>query len=604
MPPTESVGSSIQGDTACPAEGATLSRSLGMTRAKVVGVAAMLAVALNGSASLAQTAPIVPQGSPIPRVAPAAPPRVGPGLAAPAAPGLSTTGQAGQVAVRSVRVEGATAFPEARLLAEAGGPLTGPAVPVATLEAARAAILALYRNEGYVFSTVDAVLAADGSLRLVVGEGQITEVQLDGDIGPAGTQVLRFLERLKEARPLDIATLERWLLIAQDIPGVALRTVLRPAGTAPGALVLVARVSRTPVSGFVTVDNRAFRLTGPQQALGVVQFNSFSQFAERTEVSLLYGAHATQLFGQVASEFYLGGSGLRMRLYGGRGEARPSGVLDALGYEGTTTVAGVSLNYPVLRRRAYSLNIVAGFDLLDSEITIGNGSGGDVRLSRDQLRILRLGAEGAVYDLLLGAARPASNTLQLRFSRGLDALGATGGNDIDAGRPGFEPAFTALAFDASRLQTLFSPWEGATVALQGTLAGQWSDDVLPLAEKFFLGGARLGRGFYAGEVSGDRALAGSVELQLGFGFDQTLLGRSVRLAPLFYLFHDRGRTWENRSGDPDRRIASTGAGLRLGIDEVAEVQIEGVRRETRRPNGNATPALHEDAIYWRVLARF
>ncbi len=552
----------------------------------------------------AQTVPIVPQGSPIPRVAPPEPPRVGPGIAAPSTPGVSAAGAAGRVAVRSVRIEGATAFPEARLLAEAGGPLTGPAVPVSSLEAARAAILALYRNEGYVFSTVDAVLSPDGALRLVVGEGQITEIQLDGDIGPGGTQVLRFLERLKEARPLDIASLERWLLLAQDIPGVTLRTVLRPAGTAPGALVLVARVSRTPVSGFVTADNRAFRLTGPEQALGVVQLNSFTQFGERTEFSLLYGAQATQLFGQIATEFHLGGSGLRMRVYGGRGEARPSGVLNALGYEGTTTVAGVSLSYPVLRRRAYSLNLVAGFDLLDSEITIGNGNGGDVRLSRDQLRVLRLGAEGALYDLMLGASRPASNTLRLRLSHGLDAFGATGSNDRDAGRPGFEPAFTALAFDATRTQTLFSPWQGATVALQGTIAGQWSDDVLPLAEKFFLGGSRLGRGFYAGEVTGDRALAGSVELQLGFGFDQTLFGRSMRLAPLFYVFHDRGRTWENRSTDPDRRIASSGAGIRLGIDEIAELQLEGVRRETRRPNGSASAALHEDAIYWRVLGRF
>jgi hemolysin activation/secretion protein len=580
-----------------------LDQFYGARTATAAAFVAIIAGALGSAATHAQTVPIVPQGSPIPRVAPPQPPRVGPGLSTAPPPSVSTSGQVGQVTVRSVRIEGATAFPEARLLAEAGGPLTGPAVPVTNLEAARAAILALYRNEGYVFSTVDAVLSPDGGLRLVVGEGQITEVQLDGDIGPAGTQVLRFLEQLKAARPLDIATLERWLLLAQDIPGVSLRTLLRPAGTAPGSLVLVARVSRRPVSGFVTADNRAFRLTGPEQALGVVQLNSFTQFAERTEISLLYGAQSTQLFGQIASEFYLGGSGLRMRLYGGRGEARPSGVLNAIGYEGTTTVAGVSLSYPVLRRRAYSLNVVAGFDLLDSEITIGNGSGGDVRVSRDQLRVLRLGAEGAIYDLLLGASRPASNTLQVRLSHGLDAFGATGSNDRDAGRQGFEPAFTSFAFDATRVQTLFSPWDGATVALQGTLAGQWSDDVLPLAERFFLGGARLGRGFYAGEVTGDRALAGSLELQLGFSYEQTLLSRSVRLAPLFYVFHDRGRTWENRAADPDRRIASSGVGIRLGIDELAELQVEGVRRETRRPDGN-TAALHEDAIYWRVLARF
>ena len=47
----------------------------------------------------------------------------------------------------------------------------------------------------------------------------------------------------------------------------------------------------------------------------------------------------------------------------------------------------------------------------------------------------------------------------------------------------------------------------------GVIAGQYSNDVLPQQEKYFLGGDRLGCGFYAGEVTGDSAVIGSIELR-------------------------------------------------------------------------------------------
>jgi hemolysin activation/secretion protein len=561
-------------------------------------------IAFAGSGGAQTVSPIIPpQGSPIPQIRPPAPPRVGPGTETPAAPAIPPSALGGTVAIRRAVVEGATAFPADDLLARGGAPLTGPAVPVANLETARAAILGLYREQGYVFTTVDAVVGGDGTLRLVVGEGHIIDVQLDGDIGPAGVQLLRFLNNLKDQRPLDVARLERWLLIAQDMPGITLRTVLRPAGTAPGALILVARVSRRPVTGFVTADNRAFRLTGPEQALGVVQLNSFTELAERTELSLFYGTHETQLFGQIATEAYVGDSGLKVRLYAGRGRSRPSGVLRAIGYEGETTVAGISASYPLIRRRTHSLNLTAAFDATDTEIDVDGGAG-SVRLSRDAVRVFRLGAEGAVYDLLAGDSRPAANTLLLRLSQGVEAFGASSRGDRDLGRAGSDFGFTAIAFDLTRTQTLFSPWDGATLALQGTLAGQWSNDVLPLSEKFFLGGGRLGRGFYAGEISGDRAIAASLELQLGTTFERTIFGESVAFAPVTYAFYDWGRTYENQSVDPDRRISSYGIGVRVPVNERFEFQLEGVRRETRRPNGAGAPALRANAIYWRVLARF
>jgi hemolysin activation/secretion protein len=131
------------------------------------------------------------------------------------------------VRVTSIEVEGVTAYPRPEIAQLAAG-LIGPAVPLPQIDAARQAILQHYRTDGYVLTTVSANLDNSGRLRFVVTEGRIASVKLDGDIGPAGTQVLRFLNRLTEQQPIDSVTLERYLLLAQLAGSIG---ACAPAGT-------------------------------------------------------------------------------------------------------------------------------------------------------------------------------------------------------------------------------------------------------------------------------------------------------------------------------------------------------------------------------------
>ena len=162
--------------------------------------------------------------------------------------------------------------------------------------------------------------------------------------------------------------------------------------------------------------------------------------------------------------------------------------------------------------------------------------------------------------------------MSARISQGLKLLGAsTNGDSATSPRPGEQTGFTKFNFEASRTQTLFAPWEGASVGLMGLLTGQWSDNILPPAEQFYLGGSRFTRGYYAGQVPGDKALAATVELQLNTGFETTLFGKSFDISTQFYLFYDWGETWQNLSTDhaaminsAGRRRAHAGHALRRG----------------------------------------
>ncbi|HEX3993481.1 MAG TPA: POTRA domain-containing protein, partial [Acetobacteraceae bacterium] len=152
------------------------------------------------------------------------------------------------IAVRRVELTGATLF-NAELQPYLSG-LTGPATPLTVLDKTRGDILLYYRSRGYALTSVAlAIDRSNGVVQYRVTEGHIAAVKLDGDIGPAGSMVLRFLKHLTEYPVIDTLTLERWLLLAQDVPGVTLSTVLEPSKDDPGALTLVAQVSLKHVSG-------------------------------------------------------------------------------------------------------------------------------------------------------------------------------------------------------------------------------------------------------------------------------------------------------------------------------------------------------------------
>lgn len=482
--------------------------------------------------------------------------------------------------------------------------VVGPAVATSEIEGARLGLLRRYREAGYPLVTVAAALTADGKLRYTVTEGRVAEVQLDGDIGPAGTKVLDFLQNLVQPGPVSASSLERWLLLAQEVPGVSLQTVLRPSESEPGALTLVARVSRTAISGYVAADNRAYRFSGPEQVLGLVGFNSLTSFGERTELSLYKSLfNNTQIFGQAAVEGFLGSSGAKVRLYAGAGDTRPGGTLRTAGYDGQSVVAGAQVSYPLLYTRQQKLNLLGVFDMIQSTVYLGSTSGPS---SKDSLRVVRLGADYALQDLVLGASRPAVNQVSVRLSRGVPGLGASHTGSTSLGRQGSNVEYTKFTAELSRNQTLFSPWQDATVNLLTVVAGQGSRDVIPSAEKYYLGGMRFTRGFYAGEVTGDSAFAATVELQLNTGVAGEMFGQPYDVGMQFYGFYDMGQTFENRALDPNRRLSSFGIGLRSALTSYLELDLEGVSRLTRTPESSsgAVRPLAEKAFYWRLLGRF
>ena len=573
-----------------------------------------LAIVLSGMLfkATAQTPPPVfgarpPPGSPLPGISPPDQPHLAPGLPRPpptATPDLATQGATH--AIDRVVIDGVTAFPDAAIAVLAND-LTGGAIPEGRIEIARRSIIDLYRANGYIYTTASAVIRGN-ELRLTVIEGYVADVKLEGDVGPAGTQVLRFLNNLIGQKPVSTKILERWLLLAQDIPGLSVRSTLNPSAGDPGVLTLIAQVSRKPVSGFISADNRAYELTGPAQGLIAFNFDSFSEYGERTQISLFRSVGRTNRFAQISSDLYLGGSGLKFRLYAGAGIATPSGGLATIGYLGDTKVMGGQFSYPWVRARDESLNLTLALDAVESNISNSLGpEGTKQRGSYDSLRVLRLGADYAMLDTWMGAERSGVSGISVRMSQGLTMLGASSNNDVTTppSRLGEKINFWKMAGELTRTQVLFFPFDDSSVALRTSVGWQYSGDLLPPVEKFYLGGPRFNRGYYFGQVSGDKALTISAELQFNTPMPiPSFVPFDVRTQ--LYTFYDWGKAFQNTHLEQNVTLQSLGIGARVFVSDVAEIDLEAAHRINRYPNGQGpdiTP-LKSLAFYWQVLFRF
>ena len=135
------------------------------------------------------------------------------------------------------------------------------------LEAVRVAAAALeqhYRERGYFLTRVfvPPQRLEGGALTVRVVEGYLDSIDVQGLDAASQRAVHAILAPLLEKKPIDLASVERRLLILNDLPGIAAAGVLKQGGQI-GASTLVVSLSQ-PRNGYqASVSNTNSRLLGP-----------------------------------------------------------------------------------------------------------------------------------------------------------------------------------------------------------------------------------------------------------------------------------------------------------------------------------------------------
>lgn len=511
--------------------------------------------------------------------APEAPP--GPEMPPPPAPVAPPP--AGAAAIRfelaGVDFEGATVYPRQRLDAPFAA-LIGSRVTLADIYRAAKDIERIYRADGYFLSRVivPAQAVADGRVRVVVLEGYVSAVRIEGEVGLVDGLLRSSLERVTAERPLSFRTLERALLLADDIPGIGVAGVLRPAADAVGAAELVVKATRKAFDAAILTDNFGDDYTGRWEIAGSLSSNAWTPLGERITATGFATDPTTdrnQWVGQATTSWRLGGDGLALDTVYSYGESNPGSNLEPLDVRSITRLVGGALAYPLIRSRSLNLSGRVGFEAIDSDVDfLGNEP-----LSRDRIRVLFFSASGDFRDGIGGA-----NTAELTVRQGLPVFDASQSKDRDTSRPGGTAQATTVIGTLSRLQPLHEKFTLYTV-----VAGQYGFAELLANEEFELGGTQFGRGYDFSTLSGDSGVGGTAELRFTQPLGLTYLDRVQAFG-----FFDGGQVWNrDPAGGPDS-LTSAGGGLRLFPIEALFFEVlmaKPLTLDSGRANGQRDPQL-------------
>lgn len=457
--------------------------------------------------------------------------------------------------LKDLRIEGATAFPPESLQPLYAG-LIGREVSVAEVFEAANAIELRYRNAGYVTSrvVVPQQTIEDGRFRVVVVEGFVSEIVYQADIGPAREAVERLLNGVRDMKPVNVAEIERRLLLANDLPGLTVRGALEPSATQRGGSVMVVRVERKATEGSVTIDNRVSPYLGSGQVTGTYAWNSIGARADRVTLTARSSLPLDRSAALAAGyDALVADNGTIASLYASHARSKPRRELTPLEVESQVSTALGTVTVPLLRSREENLRGFGQFEVRNVDTDIVGTA-----YTRDRLRIVRAGMSYDLSDRFDGIT-----TVRGQVHQGLSALGASPDGSALASRANGRSDFTKLTVDLTRLQQ-FTP----RLSLVGSLTSQFSRRPLLASEEIGLGGPSFGRGFDEGEVSTDNGIAATLELRY--------LPAGLPVNAQVYGFVDGARGWAADGGNvpAHSKLASFGGGVRSKLNETLFATVE------------------------------
>ena len=494
-----------------------------------------------------------------------------------ARPQGGTTNVEEAVLAGAIRVQGATMLP-ASAFARAIEAYVGRPLTPADLQALASDVADVARSADFGLATawVPQQRIENGVLIVVLDEGRIDGIEIEGN----GEIVRRALAPLASGRPIQTAELERQLLLAGDIAGVRVRNARLDRRGGRSILVVAAVQKRVETRAYL--DNWGSSTIGPVRARLTVDFNGLFSGDDRLTVGGVLTPAQPSEFALVRAAYTVpvGTGGTEASFGGYFANSQPGGTLSDRDIAGRSVEVEASIRHPFVRGRAGSIWGGIDFRVRDSGQTRD-----DLKVRDDRLAILGV-------NLFAVQQRPNGRMRsRLAVSKGIDAFDATRRGDPLASRSDASGTFTKLEAWGEFEQTF-----GPQLSINLQAEGQIADGPLLSSEEIGLGGRSFGRAWDYREFSGDRGIAGSLELR----FDIETLPRPIWMVQL-YGYADAGKVTNDRSGFGGGSLASAGGGARLWLHNGIEASLEAGFPLT---DGSDPTAGRDPRLSFSVGARF
>lgn len=408
----------------------------------------------------------------------------------------------------------------------------------------------IYRNDGYILVQVvlppQEIDVDKGVLQLQIIEGQIQNVIFEGDNpGAAKTQLERYAEAIENEDPVKYQTIDRFLILANQIPGIDVSATLVPNKEVTGGADLVVDVKHSKYSAFINANNRGTQYIGPGQlAAGIAVYDVFG-----ADAISLTGATSTsnpqQLkYSSWSYDLVVGPYGTEINPNISITQTAPGGALSAFDMYGESEKYTLDVYQPVYTSTPQSVTLHGSFYHLNSFNSIFDST----QLYNDNDTALLLGAE---YQ---GVFWQTYNDITASTTFGIPILGtaATLPNPSVANGQTKFVKFDLLTSQIHYLTQHVSVAVGTQI--------QMTPEPLLSSEQIGYGGQVFGQAFIPYVISGDNGIMGSVALR----YDLPSVWAFSQLQP--EVFYDAGKVSSNEvaSGTANGSSAeSAGVGINM-----------------------------------------
>jgi len=501
-------------------------------------------------------------------------------------------------------------------LAQAHEGYLGRELPIRALCDIRDRAAALLAGAGYLAAVeIPAQNLGDGNAEMRVVLGRLVAVRARGDTKGAEAVLSGYLEQLVGQPVFNVKEAERYLLLANDVPGMEVRLSLRAAeGGEPGDLVGEVAVLRDTFAIDANVQNWGSRALGRYAGLVRAEAYGLTGLGDRTAISFFSTLDLEeQQTLQISHDMRLGGEGLTLGGSLTLGWTEPD-ALPGFEIESETVLVNLETSYPFLRTQSASVWGAAGFDYVDQDVDFAGTA-----LARDRVRTAYLRSNFLLVDRDSVQRRggyspyePRSRVAgEVEVRQGLGVFGAA-----DDCRPNLNACVIGGAVPPARIEQDPTPTfiRGELSAeyrpvpllmLSFDLSAQYSGNPLPAFEEFAGGQYSIGRGYDAGAVLGDSGVG--FRFEVGYG---SLVPTSLDdLATQPFVFLDYARAWNEDPSlafNPSDELVSVGAGVRFTRganvqgDVVVAVPLRTLDFQTQRNDVRLLFSITARLLPWRT----
>ncbi len=406
-----------------------------------------------------------------------------------------------RVLVRQIKFNGNTVMSEDALNRLVAGSL-GKEVTLADLQNLATKVSEAYHAAGYFLAK--AVIPEQdiqgGVVTIRVLEGRLGEIIVTGNQRFGEPDIRKHFDRLVKEKVIRQQTLERALLILNDIPGLEVSSVLQ-AGKEQGTTDLAVKVTEERRAlGSFEFNNFGTRLSSRYRFAPAVDLPNLSGNGDVVNLRLVTGTTPRDLlFGRFNYTRPVNHKGTTISSYFVGGQSEIGEEFAVLGITSEVTSFGFGAHHPLWKSRQKSVSVDAGLDWNDTKQNLLGAL-----TSADKIRKFRAGLSWDAKD------NTGRNFASLTWHQGLGSgtFGAMRDNDPLSSRSasGADNRFSKFTLDLARVHRVNN-----RVYLVGRGSAQLATHALVVGEQLAVGGADSVRGYNQSQFLGDDGVNVSVE---------------------------------------------------------------------------------------------